>query len=150
MSDKPIKPLYSNYPLSLKESEEKLTDALRQFHGSIVQAREPSKRPYPPLPHNIAIKAAAGLGKTTQAIAELFVSQIKSKQAIHIEYYVPTHNLSAQLVNDIKSAYKTASKHVKKTTDKPDINVSIIKGSHQMVYLQSYRLLAVPSESQAY
>jgi len=71
MPDKPIKPLYPNYPLSLKEGEEKLTDALRQFHGSIVQAREPSKRPNPPLPHNIAIKAAAGLGKTTEAIAEL-------------------------------------------------------------------------------
>jgi len=45
MPDKPIKPLYPNYPLSLKEGEEKLTDALRQFHGSIVQAREPSKIP---------------------------------------------------------------------------------------------------------
>ena len=131
MPDKPIKPLYPNYPLSLKESEEKLTDALRQFHGSIVQAREPSKRLHPPLPHNIAIKAAAGLGKTTEAIAELCVGQIKSKQAIHIEYYVPTHNLSAQLVNDIESAYKTASERIKKTTDKPDISVSIIKGRLQ-------------------
>lgn len=131
MSDKPIKPLYPNYPLSLKEGEEKLTDALRQFHGSIVQAREPSKRPNPPLPHNIAIKAAAALGKTTEAIAELFVGHIKSKQAVHIEYYVPTHNLSAQLVNDIESEYKTASERIKKTKDKPDINVSIIKGRLQ-------------------
>jgi hypothetical protein len=113
MPDKPIKSLYPNYPLSLKEGEEKLTDALRQFHGSIVQAREPLKRPYPSLPHNIAIKASAGLGKTTQAIAELFVGQIKSKQAIHIEYYVPTHNLSAQLVDDIESAYKTAIERVR-------------------------------------
>jgi hypothetical protein len=72
----------------LKEGEEKLTDALRQFHGSIVQAREPTKRPNPPLPHNIAIKAAAGLGKTTQAIAELFVGQIKSKQGLLISNYV--------------------------------------------------------------
>ena len=95
MSDESIKPLYPNYPLSLKEGEEKLTDALRQFHGSIVQAREPSKRPYPPLPDNIAIKASAGLGKASETISKVFVEQIKSKQAIHIEYYVPTHNLSA-------------------------------------------------------
>ena len=71
------------------------------------------------------------MGKASETISKVFVEQIKSKQAIHIEYYVPTHNLSAQLVEDIESAYKTASERVNKTTDKPDINVSIIKGRLQ-------------------
>ena len=62
------------------------------------------------MPDNIAIKASAGLGKASETISKVFVEQIKSKQAIHIEYYVPTHNLSAQLVEDIESAYKTAIK----------------------------------------
>ena len=41
---------------------------------------------------------------------------------------MPTHNLSAQLVNDIESEYKTASERINKTKNKPDINVSILKG----------------------
>ena len=71
------------------------------------------------------------MGKASETISKVFVEQIKSKQAIHIEYYVPTHNLSAQLVEDIESAYKTASERVNKATDKPNINVSIIKGRLQ-------------------
>jgi len=55
---------YPNYPLTLEEGEQLLTDAIHQFHGSIVQARKGSNG----LPENIAIKAAAGLGKTSQVI----------------------------------------------------------------------------------
>jgi hypothetical protein len=85
---------YPNYPLTLEEGEELLTDAIRQFHGSIVQARKGGKG----LPENIAIKAAAGLGKTSQVISELCAGQVKYQKEVHVEYYVPTHNLSSQLI----------------------------------------------------
>ena len=68
---------YPNYPLSLAEGEQLLTDAIRQFHGSIVQAKRGVKAGSTPLAGNVAIKAAAGLGKASQAISELCVGQVK-------------------------------------------------------------------------
>ena len=121
---------YPKYPLPLDEGEQLLTDAIRQFHGSIVQVRDSSKRPTPPLPHNIAIKAAAGLGKTSQVISELCVGQVKYQKEVHIEYYVPTHNLSSQLVDDITSEYLVHAERLNKD-EQPSINVSVLKGRLQ-------------------
>ena len=71
---------YPNYPLTLEEGEQLLTDAIRQFHGSIVQARKGSNG----LPENIAIKAAVGLDKTSHVISKLCAGQVKYQQEIHI------------------------------------------------------------------
>lgn len=122
---------YPNYPLTLEEGEVSLTDAIRQFHGSIVQARTPSKASNPRLPSNIAIKAAAGLGKTTKVISELCVGQMRFKQAVHVEYYVPTHNLSEQLVQDLEQAYNTAIERIITESEKPKVSINVIKGRLQ-------------------
>ena len=121
---------YPNYPLTLEEGEQLLTDAIRQFHGSIVQARRVVKAGSTPLAGNVAIKAAAGLGKTSQVISELCVGQVKYKKEVHIEYYVPTHNLSSQLVNDITSEYQIHAERISKD-EQPSINVSVLKGRLQ-------------------
>ena len=87
---------YPNYPLTLDDGEEKLEDAIRQFRASIVQARN-NNNSDKEFPNNIAIKAAAGLGKTSKVISELCVGQVKYQKEVHVEYYVPTHNLSAAI-----------------------------------------------------
>ena len=86
MTEEKIGVSYPQYPESLEKGEKLLTDAIHQFHGSIVQARKGVKG----LPENIAIKAAAGLGKTSQVISELCVGQVQYQKEVHIEYYVPT------------------------------------------------------------
>ena len=121
---------YPNYPLTLEDGEEKLEDAIRQFHASIVQARNNINNSEASLPNNIAIKAAAGLGKTSKVISELCVGQVKYQKEVHVEYYVPTHNLSAQLADDLIEEYQV---HAGRINDKerPSINVAVIKGRQQ-------------------
>ncbi|MEO1956877.1 MAG: hypothetical protein ABGX03_03005 [Methylophilaceae bacterium] len=63
MTEEKIGVSYPQYPKSLEESEALLVDGIRQFHASIIQARD-SKRAV-----SIAIKAAAGLGKTSKVIS---------------------------------------------------------------------------------
>ena len=121
---------YPNYPLSLAEGEQLLTDAIRQFHGSIVQARRGVKAGSTPLAGNVAIKAAAGLGKTSQVISELCVGQVKYQKEVYIEYYVPTHNLSTQLVNDLTNEYQIHAERISKD-EQPSLNVSVLKGRLQ-------------------
>ena len=117
---------YPKYPLTLEEGEQLLTDAIHQFHGSIVQARKGVKG----LPENIAIKAAAGLGKTSQVISELCVGQVQYQKEVHIEYYVPTHNLSSQLIADISNEYQIHAERIS-ADEQPSINVSALKGRLQ-------------------
>jgi len=118
--------VYPSYPLTLEEGEQLLTDAIRQFHGSIVQARKGSNG----LPENIAIKAAAGLGKTSHVISELCAGQVKYQKEVHIEYYVPTHNLSSQLIADITNEYQIHAERIS-VDEQPSINVSALKGRLQ-------------------
>jgi len=124
MTEEKIGVSYPQYPKSLEESETLLVDGIRQFHASIVQARD-SKRVI-----SIAIKAAAGLGKTSKVISELCVGQVKYQKEVHVEYYIPTHNLSAQLVNDLTSEYQIHAERVSKD-EQPSINVSVLKGRLQ-------------------
>ena len=92
MQKKPIAEVaYPEIPFDLAKGENLLKDAIRQFFGSIVQARKSIPKEHQTLPENIAIKAAAGLGKTSQVISELCVGQVKYQEAVHVEYYVPTH-----------------------------------------------------------
>lgn len=100
-------PYFDNTPLTLKEGEKKLQDAVRRFQGRVRNAREHID---PTLKNNIAIKAAAGLGKTSQIIHEIIANQVRHKDQqrdpIFIEYYVPTHKLSAQVADDIQHALR--------------------------------------------
>jgi len=121
---------YPNYPLTLEDGEEKLEDAIRQFRASIVQARN-NNNSDKEFPNNIAIKAAAGLGKTSKVISELCVGQIKYQKEVHVEYYVPTHNLSAQFADDLKKEYKYHAERIN-DNERPSINVAVIKGRQQL------------------
>jgi len=130
VSDFKVEIAYPEYPLALSEAEDLLQDAIRQFFGSIIQARNGVKPESTPLPENIAIKAAAGLGKTSAVISELCVGQVKHQKAVHVEYYVPSHNLSSQVVEDLNIEYKTHAERISEG-DRPSINVSILKGRSQ-------------------
>ena len=131
MPKKPIAEVaYPEIPFDLAKGENLLKDAIRQFFGSIVQARKPIPKEHQTLPENIAIKAAAGLGKTSQVISELCVGQVKYQQAVHVEYYVPTHKLSSQLVGDLKAEYQIHAQRIARE-ERPSINVSAVKGRQQ-------------------
>ena len=131
MQKKPIAEVaYPDDPLDLAKGENLLKDAIRQFFGSIVQARKSTPKELQTLPENIAIKAAAGLGKTSQVISDLCVGQVKYQQAVHVEYYIPTHNLSSQLVDDLKAEYQIHAQRISRE-EKPSINVSVVKGRQQ-------------------
>lgn len=124
MTEEKIGVSYPQYPKSLEESETLLVDGIRQFHASIVQARD-SKRAV-----SIAIKAAAGLGKTSKVISELCVGQVKYQKEVHVEYYIPTHKLSSQVMDDLKAEYKIHAERIQEY-EQPSINVSILKGRSQ-------------------
>ena len=131
MPKKPIAEVaHPEIPLDLAKGENLLKDAIRQFFGSIVQARKSIPKEHQTLPENIAIKAAAGLGKTSQVISELCVGQVKYQQAVHVEYYVPTHKLSSQLVDDLKAEYQIHAERIARE-ERPSINVSVVKGRQQ-------------------
>ena len=122
--------VYPNYPFTLEEGEEKLRDAVRQFNASIVQARN-NNNSDKEFPNNIAIKAAAGLGKTSEVIRELILGQVKYQKEVHVEYYVPTHNLSTQLADDLKQEYQLHAERIN-DEERPSINVAVLKGRQQL------------------
>jgi len=130
VSDFKVEIAYPEHPLALSEAEDLLQDAVRQFHGSIVQAGNGVQSDLKALPENIAIKAAAGLGKTTAVISELCVGQVKYQRAVHVEYYVPTHKLSSQVVDDLKAEYEIHAARIPEG-ERPSINISILKGRSQ-------------------
>ena len=131
MPKKPIAEVaFPEIPLDLAKGENLLKDAIRQFFGSIIQARKLTPKEQQTLPENIAIKAAAGLGKTSQVISELCVGQVKYKKAVHVEYYVPTHKLSSQLADDLKAEYQIHAERIARE-ERPSINVSVVKGRQQ-------------------
>jgi hypothetical protein len=123
-------PYFDNTPLSLDEGEKKLLDAVRRYHGRIRNANEHID---PRLKNNVAIKAAAGLGKTSQIIHEIIANRVRhisqQKSPIYIEYYVPTHKLSSQVADDIKHALKYKADIIKGITEEEtEIQVNIILG----------------------
>lgn len=81
--------------LSLAEGEKELSEIITMF------ARETTKfclkkRPTAP---KIAIKATAGLGKTTQVIKDLIGTSALRSGPVH--YYVPTHRLAGELEQEL-------------------------------------------------
>ena len=114
----------------MKRGQEKLLDAVRRFQGRIRNANEQIN---PRLKNNIAIKAAAGLGKTSQIIHEIIANRVRhkdqKKSPIYIEYYVPTHKLSDQVAEDIRHALKNKADIIKGITEEETkIQVNVILG----------------------
>jgi hypothetical protein len=83
--------LHMENVLSVSEGEKRLSEVIESF-SKAVEAYEPSSNNEAP---QLAIKATAGLGKTSQIIKNLI-----SKSALrsgHVHYYVPNHRLSGEL-----------------------------------------------------
>jgi hypothetical protein len=131
-------PYFNSEPLPLKEGEDKLRDAIRRFNACIVMANK--KRNPESLTtqdeadlslrkQNLAIKAAAGLGKTSQIISELMAMRVKPNKRVNIEYYIPTHNLGGQVEVDIKRAFAEKAERIESITgESARVDVNVIYG----------------------
>ena len=81
--------------LSVTEGEKRLSDVIEAFakevdaHTSINDSKAPQ----------LAIKATAGLGKTTQIIKKLISYSALNNGDVH--YYVPNHRLSKELTENL-------------------------------------------------
>lgn len=85
----------SSIPLSLVEGETRLSDAIESFAIEVKDHLSSGKSDAPQL----AIKATAGLGKTTQIIKKPIASSALKNG--HVHYYVPTHRLSSELQDEL-------------------------------------------------
>jgi hypothetical protein len=133
-------PYFNSEQLTLKEGEDKLKDAVRRFHACIVMANKKrnSKALTPQeaidfslRKQNLAIKAAAGLGKTSQIISELMAMRVKPNERVNIEYYIPTHNLGSQVEADIKRAFTEKAERIESVTgESAHVDVNTILGRY--------------------
>ena len=134
-------PYFNSEQLTLKEGEDKLKDAVRKFNACIVMAnkkRKPEaltaqdKADFSLRKQNLAIKAAAGLGKTSQIISELMAKRVKPNERVNIEYYIPTHNLGSQVEADIKRAFTEKAERIESVTgESTHVNVNTILGRYK-------------------
>jgi hypothetical protein len=94
-------PYFDVVELPLEEAEEKLNQTIDVFSERFHKYcnRKPLDLLSPP---SLAIKATAGLGKTSKLIARLIRYNALERGDIH--YFVPTHNLSNQLITDLNEA----------------------------------------------
>jgi hypothetical protein len=81
--------------LSVEEGEKRLSDVIESFAKDVETYTSTNDKKAPQL----AIKATAGLGKTTQIIKKLISYSALNKGDVH--YYVPNHRLSKELVKSI-------------------------------------------------
>ena len=84
--------------VSLGEGEALLEQAIKLF-GEKVMSHQKDIDAFLDDAPTLAIKATAGLGKTTQIIRKLIHAHLNQIGDIH--YYVPTHSLMRQLENDL-------------------------------------------------
>lgn len=85
----------SSISLSLVEGETRLLDVIESFAREVEEYSSSTQTNAPQL----AIKATAGLGKTTQIIKKLIASSALKNG--HVHYYVPTHRLSSELQDEL-------------------------------------------------
>jgi len=88
-------PYWDEAELTLEEGEQKLQVVIDEF-GSAARAFYESVDIDVPI---LAIKATAGLGKTRSVIKRLLAYNLLERGDIH--YYVPSHALSKQLLDDL-------------------------------------------------
>lgn len=94
-------PYFDVTELSVDEAETKLNEAIDAFSKNFYDyiTDEDFNFVYPPC---LAIKATAGLGKTTKLIVRLIKQNALNFGDIH--YFVPTYSLSKQLCKDLDDA----------------------------------------------
>ncbi|MDC1457832.1 hypothetical protein N8375_02605 [Burkholderiaceae bacterium] len=94
-------PYFDIVELPLEEAEAKLNQTIDEFSERFHHYWKAGIQDLID-PPSLAIKATAGLGKTSKLIARLIKSNALELGDIH--YFVPTHNLSNQLINDLDEA----------------------------------------------
>ncbi|MBT7307086.1 MAG: hypothetical protein HN842_02660 [Gammaproteobacteria bacterium] len=107
-SKPPTPPYFDTAPIPIEEAEEKLQEAIYKFTEATFfywqeKRREnrldPSTWCITPAP-TLAIRAAAGIGKTTQIISKSIRSGAFGEG--DIEFYVPSHTLSEELEEKLR------------------------------------------------
>lgn len=94
-------PYFDVVELPLEEAEAKLNQAIDDFSDRFHHYWNAGVQDFVD-PPSLAIKATAGLGKTSKLIARLISRNALELGDIH--YFVPTHNLSKQLLTDLDDA----------------------------------------------
>ena len=100
-------PYFDVVELSLEEAETKLNQTIDNFSEKLHKYWKADFSDFAS-PPSLAIKATAGLGKTSKLIARLIKHNALELGDIH--YFVPTHNLSNQLITDMDEALDVEGK----------------------------------------
>ena len=109
----PVPPYFDTTPLILEEAEEKLKECIMNFTEEVFYYWQLKRREVDVDPETwhlksaptLAIKAAAGIGKTTKMISDSIASG--AFEAAGIEFYVPSHILSEELEVKLKEELDT-------------------------------------------
>jgi len=100
-------PYFDVVELPLEEAEAKLNQTIDDFSEGLHKYWKADFSDFE-IPPALAIKATAGLGKTSKLIARLIKHNALELGDIH--YFVPTHNLSNQLIADLDEALDVEGK----------------------------------------
>ena len=92
-----VRPHFNTEELTLSEGEERLETAISTFKNQVIDYIKADD--YFTDAPSLAIKATAGLGKTSRIIKDLISYGVLEHGDVH--YYVPTHKLSNELMADL-------------------------------------------------
>lgn len=98
-----LPPHFDSHELLLEEAQLKLEKTIQEF-GEKVKIWTTEISPDFDEPPTIAIRATAGLGKTTQIIENLIKATAIDMGDVH--YYAPTHTLLKQLEEDLNAHHQ--------------------------------------------
>jgi len=116
-------PHFDTKLVSVEDGEEALEEAINAFASAVAKFNStPDKLLFMDTP-TLAIKATAGLGKTSRIIKQLISASALKQGDVH--YFVPTHRLSKELVADLEAELDF---------DLTDKAVKLLGGSGEGVY----------------
>lgn len=98
--NKQIPPYFDVTPLTLEEGETKLEQTIDDFAEQVAVFNSSEENMMTMKTPQLAIKATAGLGKTSRIIKRLIAASALKHGDVH--YFVPTHRLSKELVEDLE------------------------------------------------
>ncbi len=118
-----VPPYFSKDHLQIKNAESMLSIDIQNF---LLDAFKHNKSGEDIAP-NLALKASAGLGKTTKAI--IFSTRFNLFNGKNIEYYVPTHALAEELESKLREMLEEVITRDSGSSD--DIQLQVIRGRHR-------------------
>ena len=95
-----VPPYFNVIPLTLEEGETKLEQAIEDFAKEAAVFNSSDENMLTMITPQLAIKATAGLGKTSRIIKRLIAASALKQGDVY--YFVPTHRLSKELVADLE------------------------------------------------